>query len=62
MRVAVESGGLAVSGPSSVCNARMRIEDLGHVHLRGSNELLELHNLAHLLEGEDLILLVTVHS
>ena len=60
--MAVESGGLAVCSPTSVCNTGMRVEDLCHVHSRFCDELLKLCNLADFLEGKDLILLVTVDS
>jgi hypothetical protein len=49
-----------VSRPTSVCNASMGVEGLGHVDARFGNELLELCNLAHLLERKHLILLVTI--
>jgi hypothetical protein len=38
----------------------MVVEDLGHVWLLGGDQLLELGDLANLLEGEDLILLVAI--
>jgi hypothetical protein len=60
MGMAVESGGLTVSGPTGVCNASMRIEDLVHVDAGFCDEFLELCDLSNLLEGIDLILLVAV--
>jgi len=40
----------------------MRVEDLGHVWLALSNELLELGDLANLLECKDFMFLVPVNS
>lgn len=51
-----------MSGPASVSNSSVRIESLGEVWLRLGNELLQFGDLANLLEGKDLILLVTVDS
>lgn len=31
MGMAIEAGGLTMSGPTGVCNTSMRVEDLGHV-------------------------------
>lgn len=59
--MAVESGRRAVGRPTSVCDASMGVEDLGHVDARFGNELLELCNLAHLLERKDFILLVSIN-
>ena len=58
--MAVKGGWRTVGGPTGVCNASMSFEGLGHVDARLGNELLELCNLAHLLEGKHLILLVAV--
>jgi hypothetical protein len=49
-----------VGGPSSVSNAGVRVEGLCEVDTRAVNELLELGHFANLLEGKDLILLVTI--
>jgi hypothetical protein len=62
MGMAVKTGRLAVSGPSGVCNAGMGVKDFGHVWLVRSNELLQLGNLANLLESVNFIFLVTVNS
>jgi hypothetical protein len=60
MRMTVEARRAAVGGPSGVCNARVGVEDLGQVGLLVVDELLERGDLADLLEGEDLVLLVAV--
>ena len=60
MWVAVDARGRAVGGPSGVCNTGVRVEDLGEIWLLLCNELLQLHDLANLLEGEDLVLLVAI--
>lgn len=49
-----------MGGPSGVCNAGVRVEDLGLVEVALLDELLEGGDLADLLDGEDLVLLVTV--
>jgi hypothetical protein len=58
--MAVEAGRGAVGGPSCVCNASVRIEDLGHVGLLLLDQLLQLDDLTDLLESKDLVLLVAV--
>lgn len=58
--VAVDAGWRTVGGPTGVCNASVRVKDLGEVWLLLCNELLQLGHLAHLFECENLILLVTV--
>jgi hypothetical protein len=60
VRVAVEPAGRAVGGPSGVCNTGVVVKDLGHVGLLLLDECLQLGDLANLLEGEDLILLVAI--
>jgi hypothetical protein len=60
MRMAVDNRWRTVSGPSGVCNTSMCLERLGHVDAGLVDELLELGNLAHLLEGVDLISLVSI--
>lgn len=60
VRVAVDARWGTVSGPSGVCNAGMCVKDLGHVWRLCCDELLELCDLAHLLECKDLISLVTI--
>ena len=60
MRMAVDSGRLPVCCPASVCDTSMRIKGFGQVDTGFGDKLLELCNLAHLLEGKDLILLITI--
>jgi hypothetical protein len=43
-----------------VCDTGVVVEDLGEVWCLRSDELLQLGDLADLLVGEDLILLVTI--
>lgn len=62
MWVAVDAGWGAVSSPSCVCNTGVRIKDLGQIWLLCLNKLLELVDLANLLEREDLILLVSING
>ena len=47
-------------GPSGMCNASVRVEDLVQVWLLLFNELLELGDLADLFECEHFILLVSI--
>lgn len=47
--------------PSGVSDTGMGIENLGEVGLRFVDELLELGDLANLLECENLVLLVAIH-
>lgn len=49
-----------MGGPSGVGNAGVGVKDLVKIDIGLVDELLELGNLAHLLEGENLVLLVTV--
>ena len=58
--MAVDARGHTVSCPPGVGNTGVRVEDLGQVGLLLLNELLQLGDLANLLECKDLILLVTV--
>jgi hypothetical protein len=58
--VAVNPAGGAVSGPSGVCNTGVVVKDLGEIGLLLLNELLQLGDLANLLVGEDLVLLVAI--
>ena len=60
--MAIEARWGSVGGPSGVCNTGVRVEDLGQVGLLLLDQSLELDNLADLLEGKDLVLLVTVYS
>lgn len=60
MRVAVQARRGAVSGPTGVCNAGVGVENLGHIEVGLINKLPQLGNLANLLEGKDLILLVAI--
>jgi hypothetical protein len=50
-----------MGGPSGVCNTCVRIEDLCEIWLLVLDELLQLCNLANLLERKHFILLVTIH-
>ena len=58
--MAVDPRRRAVGGPSGVFNAAVRVEALLKVDLLGADELLELGDLANLLEGKDLVLLVAI--
>ena len=60
--LAIESGRRTVGSPSGVCNACVRIKDLGEIWLLVLNELLELCHLADLLESENLVLLVSIYG
>ena len=60
VRVAVDPAGRAVGGPSGVCNTGVVVEDLCEIGLLLLDELLQLGDLADLLVGEDLILLVAI--
>jgi len=60
VRVAVDPAGGTVGGPSGVCNTGVVVKDLGHVGRLGLDELLQLGDLANLLEGKDLVLLVAI--
>lgn len=51
-----------MGSPSCVCNAGVRVEDLGLVELALLDQLLEGGDLADLLDGEDLVLLVAVNG
>lgn len=58
--VAVDARWGTVSGPASVCNTNVCVEHLCEVGLLGLDELLELCDLANLLESENLVPLVSV--
>lgn len=60
--MAVDSRRLAMGSPAGMSNASMGVIDLGEVGLGLCNQLLQLGDFAHLLEGKDLILLVAVNS
>lgn len=60
VRVAVQARRGTVGGPAGVCNAGVGVEDLGHIQVGLVNKLPQLGNLADLLEGKDLILLVAI--
>lgn len=60
VRVAVECRRWSVGSPTSVCNTSMGIKDFGHVDAGLVDELSKLRDLAHLLECEYLILLVSI--
>lgn len=62
MGMAIQTGWLTVSSPTSVCNPGVRVENFGHVWLGFGNELLELGNLANLLESHNHVLLVSIHA
>jgi hypothetical protein len=49
-----------VGSPTSVCNTAMCVKDLCEIGLLLLDELLQLGDLADLLEGKDLISLVSV--
>lgn len=49
-----------MGGPASMSNSSMRIECLGEVWLGFGDKFLQLFDLADLLEGKDLVLLVAV--
>ena len=49
-----------MGGPSSVRNTGVRVEDFGQVEVLLLDELLQRGDLANLLDGKDLVLLVTV--
>ena len=58
--MAVDARWGTVGRPSSVCNACVVVEDFGEVGLLCGDQLLELDNLANLLECENFLLLVAV--
>lgn len=60
MGMAVDARWRTVGGPSGVCNTGVRVKDLVEVEVLLFNELLQRGDLADLLDGEDLVLLVTV--
>ncbi len=49
-----------MGGPAGVGDAAVRIEHLGQIGLRVVDELLQLGDLADLLEGKHLVLLVAI--
>lgn len=49
-----------MSSPTGVSNAGVSFKGLSHVDARLGDELLQLSDLAHLLECKDLILLVAI--
>ena len=51
-----------MGGPSRVRNAGVRVEDLGEIGLLLIDQALELGDLAHLLEGQNAVLLVAIDS
>jgi len=60
--MAVDTRGGTVGGPSGVSNTGVRVEDLVEVKVLLVNQLLERSDLADLLDGVDLVLLVTVNG
>jgi hypothetical protein len=60
--MAVYTRGGAVGGPSGVGNTSVRVEDLVEVEVLLLNKLLEGSDLADLLDGVDLVLLVTING
>lgn len=51
-----------MSGPSSVGDSGMRVEDFGEIRLGLFDELLQFRDFADLLEGKDLALLVAIYG
>lgn len=49
-----------MGGPASVSDAAVGIEGLFKVEVLAVDKLLQLRNLAHLLEGKHLVLLVAI--
>ena len=49
-----------MGSPAGVCDTAVRVEDLGHVDIGLVNQLPQLGDLADLLEGNDLVLLVAI--
>ena len=62
MRVTIQTRGLPMCSPSSVCNASVRIENLGQIWVLLFDKLLELGDLANLFESENFILFITINS
>ena len=60
--MAIDTRWRAVGSPSGVCNTGVGVKDLGKIRLLFLNELLQLYNLADLLECKNLILLVAINS
>ena len=60
--MAVQSGRSAVGGPSGVCNASVRVKDLSEVWFALLNQLLQLGDLADLLEEKHLSGLVAIDT
>jgi hypothetical protein len=60
--MAVEARRGAVSGPSSVSNADVRVENLALIEACFADELLQGSDLADLFDRKHLILLVAVHG
>lgn len=60
VRMAVDARWGTVSSPSSVCNANVSVKDLCEIWLFLCNELLQLGDLADLLECEHFVSLVSV--
>ena len=58
--VAVDTRRRTVGGPSCVSNTSVRVKDLVEVKVLLLDELLQRGDLADLLDGVDLVLLVTV--
>lgn len=58
--MAVEPRWLSVGSPSGVGDTGMRVEDLCEIGLLLLDELPQLGDLADLLEGKDLVLLVSI--
>jgi hypothetical protein len=60
MRVAVQTGRLAVCRPSGVCNSSMRIKCFGEIGLGFLDKLLQLSNLAYFFVRKDLVFPVPI--
>lgn len=60
MRMAVDARWRAVGGPAGVCDAGVGVKDFCEIWLLLLDQLLELGDLANLLEGKDFVALVAV--
>lgn len=62
VRMTVDTRRSAVSCPSCVRDACMRIENLGEIRLLVLDQLLQFGNLSDFLEGENLVLFIAINS
>lgn len=60
MRMAIQTGRGPVGGPAGMSDTSMGIKQLVQIGFRFGDELLQFGNLAHLLEGKDLVFLVAI--